>query len=408
MIYELKGKPFCKGFLRPDGRKGIRNKVLVIYTVECSKHVCLQIARQFENLKYDVDCVGNESCAYNDVVFNQLLSFCTHPNVGAVLAIGMGCESISSQKIRDYARANHRLAQSLDLQKVGGTQKGIRYGLELAEKMAAKLIRQEKVPVFLSELIIGAECGSSDYTSGLAGNPLVGNLFDLLADHGGTAIAEELHEALGLKDFLVSRGVDDQARREISAAYEKTIRYCKAVGRLSISPGNFDGGLSTIEEKSLGAVAKTGKRMVQGILKVAQKPKRSGIWLLDIAPDYEPARNVYFGGDASSMMNLVASGCSLLLLVTGRGHVAGTPISPVIKITANQHTFDMMSDDIDFCAADLLTGKEPVESTLERLVDYIAQVCEGKCTSAERNHNTTVTLPFNFQNSECVLEEYYY
>ena len=254
----MEATPICQAWLRPDGGKGIRNKVLVLYTVECSKHVAESIAAHFQAQHRDVDVTGSLACLDNQAVVQRMLAYCVHPNVGAVLIVGHGCEYIEPDRIRDFARAHGRPAEAFYLQKVGGTEAGIALGCRLVGEMLEKLEAGPRAPMYAQELIIGAKCGGSDFTSGIAGNAVIGKFFENLTAAGGTAMMEEIAEAVGLRDHLVSRAVNEDVARDVGLTYDKTMEFCRRLGRYSISPGNFVGGLTTIEEKSMGADVKMG------------------------------------------------------------------------------------------------------------------------------------------------------
>lgn len=394
----MKEEFLCLGYQRKDGSKGIRNKILVVFTVECSKHVCRKIAEHFQSLGEDVETIGSHSCLHNQVNIRRLLKYCTHPNVGGVLAVGHGCEYTYPYKLAEAARKSGRETAWFYQQEAGGTQKSIAKGITLVQEMLGKLKETPRVPMYLSDLVIGGECGGSDFTSGLAGNALVGSVFDYVIDHGGTAVFEELSEGIGLRDYLTERGATEKVRADIAHAYDKTVEFCAAYGQFSIAPGNMDGGLTTIEEKSMGATVKSGRRPIQSVLKIAQTPPCKGLHLLDVIPDekLEPAH--FIAADPSDMLELIAAGCHLVFLVTGRGHVVGTPVSPVIKITGNPRTYEKMSDDIDFCAASLLTGEETGEAMTERMMELLKRVCQGGPSNAERMGHREGILYFNFQD----------
>ncbi|HIU77483.1 MAG TPA: UxaA family hydrolase [Candidatus Pelethocola excrementipullorum] len=394
----MRDEVFCRGYLRDDGTKGIRNKVLVVFTVECSKHVCRKVAEHFQQLGEDVEAIGSHSCLHNQVNIRRLLKYCTHSNVGGVLVIGHGCEYTYPDMLADYAKASGREAAWFYQQEAGGTLKSIARGIQIVQDMITRLKDVVREPMYLSELVIGGECGGSDFTSGLAGNALVGSVFNYVIDNGGTAVFEELSEGVGLKDYLMGRAVNDKVRVDIANAYDKTIAFCDAYGQFSIAPGNMDGGLTTIEEKSMGATVKSGRRDIQSVLKIGQTPHCKGLHLLDVIPDekLEPAH--FIAADPSDMLELIASGCHLVFLVTGRGHVVGTPVSPVIKVTGNPRTYERMSDDIDFCASGLLTGEDNMEDMTERIVKLMQEVCNGGQSNAERMGHREGILYFNFQN----------
>ncbi|GHT63171.1 hydrolase [Spirochaetia bacterium] len=374
-----------RGYLRSDGKKGIRNKVLVVYTVDCSFHVAQKIADYFFEQGEDVEVVGNRSCFDNQLNIRRLLSFLVHPNVGAALIIGNGCEYTQPARLCAFAREEGgRDAEWFNVQEAGGTTKAIEHGKKTISLLLEKLKKIEMVPLYISDLFFGAECGGSDFASGLAGNHLVGDFFDQVIDSGGTCVFEEIAEAVGLGDWLVERGANEKAKQEIRDTYDKMVYRCKLSGQYSISPGNFDGGLTTIEEKSMGAVVKSGSRQIQGVLKVAQRPRKKGLWLMDAGQDGDFSSGFYGGGDAQGILDMVTLGTHFNFLVTGRGHTVGTPIAPTIKITGNPKTYAAMSGDIDINAGKLLTGASSDEEMVQELFDYIAGLCKGKKVLAEQ------------------------
>lgn len=338
-----------EGYLRQDGALGIRNKVLVVYTVECAQFVAEEIARRSGDAETEV--IGFAGCTDNAYAIRMLLALIRHPNVGAVLAVGLGCEYTQPERLAEAARKAGKPAEWFFIQDVGGTKPAIEKGVDLAVKLRKKLADTPRAPMGMSDLVVGAECGGSDYTSGLAGNVAVGRFYDLLCDLGGTAVFEEIVEAVGLGKQLAARAATPAVREELLDTYQKALDYCKSVRQYSVSPGNFAGGLSTIEEKSMGAVIKSGSRPLQGVLKVGERAGRHGLWLLDTTPD---PHWMQFGitnpNDNEGLMALIASGCHLAILVTGRGNVVGSAVAPVIKVTGNSGTYARMSGDMDFDA----------------------------------------------------------
>jgi len=389
------------GYLRQDGRKGIRNRVLVIYTVECSAFVAQEIARQSGNL--DVECVGFEGCTDNEYAVRMLISLIRHPNVGAVLAVGLGCEYIQPAWLADIAKEEGKPADWFYIQQNGGTVSSIKKGLSIVHTMLDELKQAPRVPMTFSDLVIGAECGGSDYTSGLAGNVVVGNFFDQLVDAGGTAIFEEIVEAIGLGHLLSARAATQEARKDIECTYEKALQYCKSVRQYSVSPGNFAGGLSTIEEKSMGAVIKSGSRPIQGVLKVSQKVPHPGLWLLDSTPD---PHWMQFGitnpNDNEGLMDLISCGSHITFLVTGRGTVVGSAVAPVIKITGNSTTYANMIDDMDFDAGKVLDGLCNQAELTQELVEMVCKVAAGTPSKSEALGHKEYFIPYKFQEKEVV------
>src|SRR5258708_31737219 len=202
------------------------------------------------------------------------------------------------------------------------------------------------MPMTLADLTVGCECGGSDGTSGLAGNPAVGAFFDLLVDAGGRAVFEETVEMIGLRGIMVNRGANPEAAKQMAATYDKAENYCKSVRQYSVSPGNFAGGLTTIEEKSLGAFAKSGSRPIQGVIRVAEPPRGPGLWLLDSVPDDHFMQFGYTNpNDTEGIMDLISAGAQIVLFVTGRGSVIGNPVAPLLQNTGNGATARAMGED---------------------------------------------------------------
>jgi altronate dehydratase large subunit len=364
-----------KGYLRADGRKGIRNLILVVYTVECASFVAHAIARD-EN---DVHVIGFSGCYDNAYAIRMMIALATHPNVGACLAIGLGCEYTQPAKLAEATRASGRPAEWFFIQEAGGTRAGVAQGkaalISLRTKMADSLHTTE---MSWEDLTLGAECGGSDGTSGLAGNPVVGRVYDLLVDLGGRAVFEETVEMIGLRDVLASRAAHAAAASELEATYRKAVDYCQTVRQYSVSPGNFAGGLTTIEEKSMGAFAKSGSRPIQGVLRVSQPPPAPGLWLLDTVPDPHFMQFGYTNpNDTEGIMDLISTGAHLVLFITGRGSVIGSPISPLVKVTGNSKTFDRMREDMDFNAGTILTGEQTLDEAAADLLDLIGRVASG-------------------------------
>jgi altronate dehydratase large subunit len=373
--------PVWDGCLRADGRKGIRNLVLIIYTVECAQFVAHAIA----NGEPDTHVIGFPGCYDNQYAIRLMLALARHPNVGAVLSVGLGCEYTQPEKIAGAVRESGRPAEWFFIQEAGGTRKSIARGKEIVARLRARAAEVKRVPMTLADLTVGCECGGSDGTAGLAGNPVVGALFDRLVDAGGRAVFEEIVEMIGLRDILAARAANDAARTELTAAYDKAVGYCHAVRQFSASPGNFAGGLTTIEEKSMGAFAKSGSRPIQGVIKVASAPRGPGLWLMDSVPD---AHFMQFGytnpNDSEGIMDLISSGAQIVLFVTGRGSVIGSPVASLIKITGNTQTYQRMIEDMDFNAGRVLTGECSVGSLAEELLALVMRVAAGEPAKPEQ------------------------
>jgi altronate hydrolase len=388
--------PIWQGYLRADGRKGIRNLVLVVYTVECASHVAHAVAAG----EADTHVIGFPGCYDNAYAIRLMLALARHPNVGAVLAVGLGCEYTQPEQIAARARESGRPADWFYIQQSGGTANSIQKGKEIVAKLRAAIQDAPQAPMSVADLVIGAECGGSDATSGIAGNPAVGRLFDRLVDAGGTAIFEEIVEMIGLRQALLDRAANDTAREQLAAAYDKAVEYCRSVRQCSISPGNFAGGLTTIEEKSLGAFSKCGARPIEGVIKVAQPPPGPGLWLLDSVPDPHFMQFGYTNpNDTEGIMDLIAAGSQVILFITGRGSVIGSPIAPLVKITGNNETYRRLADDIDFNAGRLLTAERTLDELADELMQMLVAVASGALTKPERLGHREYFITYKHQST---------
>ena len=393
------GTATWQGCLRADGRKGIRDLALVVYTVECAKHVAHAIAAG----EPDTHVIGFSGCYDNAYAIRLMLALARHPNVGAVLSVGLGCEYTQPEKISEAVRKSGRPADGFFIQDAGGTTRSIARGKEMLARLRAQARGQaRRVPMGLADLTVGGECGGSDGTSGLAGNPVVGALVDRIVDAGGCAVFEETVELIGLREVLLARAASDAVRADLAAAYDNAVDYCRAVRQYSASPGNIAGGLTTIEEKSLGALAKSGARSIQGVIKVAEPPRGPGLWLLDSVPDPHFMQFGYTNpNDTEGIMDLIAAGAQVVLLVTGRGSVIGSPIAPLIKITGNAQTFRRMQEDMDFDASRVLTGERTLPQAAEELLDMVVRVAAGRPSKPEALGHREYFIMYKHQDSRC-------
>lgn len=385
-----------EGYLRADGRKGIRNLLLVIYTVQCAEFVAQEVARG----EPDVHVIGFPGCYDNAYAIRLMLALARHPNVGGVLAIGLGCEYTQPARIAEAVRESGRPADSFFIQQHGGTRSSIEHGKELLAALREDMAAQKRVPMDWRDLVVGCECGGSDGTSGLAGNPVVGRFYDLLVDRGGTAVFEETVEMIGLREVLANRGRTAEAQQRLRDTYDKAERYCRSVRQYSVSPGNFAGGLTTIEEKSMGAFAKGGSRPIEGVVRVAEAPPHAGLWLMDSVPDESFMQFGYTNpNDTEGVMDLISAGAHFVLFVTGRGSVIGSPIAPLIKITGNSKTFRNMEPDIDFNAGAVLDGVMTMDEAATRLAQLVHHVANGGLTKPERLGHREYFIMYKHQDT---------
>lgn len=329
-----------QGYLRSDGRKGIRNAVVVAYLVECAHHVAREITYPHRD---HAQVIGFPGCFPNEYAQKMMERLCTHPNVGAVLLVSLGCESFNCRQLEQVVRDSGRKVKTLVIQRTGGTRSAIAKGQAFVAQAITDLADTPRVAMDLSDLVIGTVCGGSDGTSGITGNPATGRAFDQLVAAGAACIFEETGELIGCEDIMSARAATPALATELRAWVEKVARYYAALGYGSFASGNLDSGLSTIEEKSMGAYAKSGSSPISGLIKPGDIPPKGGLYLMDVVPDGP----VTFGfpniSDNAEIVEMMASGAHMTIFVTGRGSVVGSAISPVIKVAANPEMYEYPS-----------------------------------------------------------------
>jgi altronate dehydratase large subunit len=368
-------------YLRADGRKGIRNTVVVAYLVECAHHVSREITYPYR--EQGAHLIGFPGCFPNPYSYKMMERLCTHPNVGGVLLVSLGCESFNKGKLLEAVRRSGRPAKLVVIQESGGTRTSIDEGRAWVEQTLRQLENTPRVPMGIDELIVGTICGGSDATSGLTANPAMGRAFDFLIEQNATCIFEETGELIGMEHWMAKRAENPALGEEIVRTVAKAAKYYAAYGHASIGPGNADGGLTTIEEKSLGAYAKSGQSTIAGIIKPGDVPIKGGLYLLDVVPDGEPRFGFPNISDNAEIAELMACGAHLSLFSTGRGSVVGSAISPVIKVCANPDTYKRMSDDMDVDAGRILEGKGTLDEVGREIYGLILRVANGEQTKSE-------------------------
>lgn len=366
------------GFERPKGEVGIRNKIAVISSVVCVNHVAEQISRQVENSVAITHPLG---CGQFGPDFSYTLRTLTglgkNPNIYGTIVVGLGCENMTSKLIGRQIKRTKKPIEHFDVQEIrGGTKGAIEKGINLGKKMAKEAKEMKREPFDFSHLILGLECGGSDSISGITANPAVGIISDEIVEMGGTSILPEFTEWIGTERLLMKRSNDNNVAEKIKTTIDT---FLKSTMKLRIdfrgiqpTPGNIEGGLTTIEEKSLGTIAKAGKAPIQGIIEYSEAPKGNGLWLM-----VEP------GLDVESMTGLAAAGAQIIIMTTGRGSPCGNPVSPVIKICGNPKTCDWMASNIDIDASTMITENKTVENIATNLWDKLKKTCNGEQTYAE-------------------------
>jgi altronate hydrolase len=395
-----------RGYLRSDGRKGIRNVIAVAYLVECAHHVAREIVARFASrydehdadadavagdfdvanaheAQPDVHLIGFPGCYPNAYAEKMLARIATHPNVGAVLFVSLGCESMNKHYLADLVRESGREVEVLTIQETGGTRSTVMRGVDWVKRTRHALRGQSTVPMRLSELVVGTVCGGSDGTSGITANPAVGRAFDTLIASGATCVFEETGELVGCEYHMKSRAVRPDLGDAIVECVAKAARYYTIMGHGSFAVGNADGGLTTQEEKSLGAYAKSGASPIIGIVKPGDVPPAGGLYLLDVVPDGEPRFGFPNISDNAEIGELIACGCHLILFTTGRGSVVGSAVSPVIKVCANPDTYRKLSGDMDIDAGRILEGRGTLDEVGREVFDLTVDVANGARSKSE-------------------------
>ncbi|OXM84216.1 UxaA family hydrolase [Paenibacillus rigui] len=365
------------GYRRSDGTVGIRNHLLIIPTVICSNQVVNRISQMVPDtvaIPHQHGC--SQIGADKDRTFEVLAGTGRNPNVGGVIIISLGCEVIDPNALADAIRPTGKLVEVFDIQSVGGSVKAIQHGVEIARKMRADLDAMQPEPIPFSELIIGVKCGGSDATSGLASNPALGAAADKLIQLGGGVVIGETTEIIGAEHVLASRCATQETADQL---YHIVDRFEKEVERMGAdmrggnpSPGNIAGGLTTIEEKSLGCISKCGSAPIQGIVEYAEQLPKHGLYFMD-SP----------GNDIECVSGMAAGGAHLVCFTTGRGTPTGSAVVPVIKITGNKRMFERMSDNMDVDVSDMLEGTLSLDDAGELVWREIQEVANGKLTKAE-------------------------
>lgn len=369
-----------EGYKRADGQIGIRNRLLVLFTVVCAEEVSRRIAWQLD----DAIVAGWRDCMAYEGAQRKMVRIAQNPNIGAVLVLSLGCECSDAPGIVEAIAATGKPVEIVSIQAVGGTKKAIAKGVELGQQLLDLPV--ERVAIPFSDLIVGVECGGSDTTSGIAANPAVGVAADRIVANGGTVIFEETNELLGCEAALSKRAADDEVRQEILQSIGIARNWGDRTGQRAISAGNIEGGLTTIEEKSLGAVCKAGSSPVVGVLHGGQweRPEKPGLHLL--APWYVQESGWTGAGtisDPNGVTELACCGAHVVVFTTGRGTVTGSGIVPVIKVCGNPETYARMSDNMDIDAGAIVEGRKSISEVGEEILAAIVATAQGELTRAE-------------------------
>jgi altronate dehydratase large subunit len=364
-----------KGFVRPTGQAGARNYVAVIPTVGCVNEVARRIAEAVPRAR---PMLHHQGCCQlpTDVkiVTDVLTGVCLNPNVDSVMLVSLGCESVTAEHIVDAVRPT-KPVELVRVQAMGGITAAVRNGIDGAARLAASL-SDDRHDVPMSDLIIGVKCGASDTTSGLASNTAVGRAVDLLLHAGATVVFGETTEVIGAEHILVRRACNDAVARQLLGCVASMEARADAMGvdmrGGQPTEGNIRGGLTTIEEKSLGAIVKSGTLPISGVLRYGERPKAPGLYFMD-----SPGREMEF------LTGLASSGCQVMLFSTGIGAPQGFSLAPVIKICGNENTCRNLAEYIDMDVSGIVSGRESINQAGARVFDAVSRVFSGELVKAE-------------------------
>ena len=370
-----------KGYLRSDGRKGIRNVIVVTYLVECAHHVARTIVNKADDSA--VQLIGFPGCYPNDYSLKIVKQLCTHPNVGGVVLLSLGCEGFNREALATTVTESGRPIETLVIQESGGTLSTIEAGLAAVDKMKGQIADIAMVDMSVNELVVGTICGGSDGTSGISANPAVGRCFDMLVEQDAVCMFEETGELIGCEQIMAERAATPELGEEIMRSVAKAEDYYRAMGYGSFAPGNAEGGLTTQEEKSMGAYAKSGASKIHGLIKPGDLAPQGGLYLMDVVPDGDPKFGFPNISDNAEITEMIASGCHLILFTTGRGSVVGSAISPVIKVCANPETYQKLEGDMDVNAGKIVEGKASVDEVGTEIFDLVINIATGEQSKSE-------------------------
>jgi altronate dehydratase large subunit len=373
------------GYGRNNGKFGIRNHVLVLATVSCVNGVINKISREVPEavcVPHAYGC-GRGSARETQILFRILASMVHHPNVGAAVIIGLGCERANTKAFRPFIEKAEKPVEIFNVQDCGSLQTA-RKGIEAARRMLAEVGGQRRIPMPWDRLMVAMECGGSDAMSGVTANVALGSVSDWVVGKGGSILFGENTEMIGTTHVLARRAKNEEVAKKIEAMISQAEQRAKDImGPLAswvISPGNMDGGMSTIAEKSMGCIFKGGSTTINQVVDYGEWPTEKGLILQD-GPGY----------DGDSMSGLAASGSQVMFFSTGRGTPAGFPAMPVIKVASNSRVYQAMIDDIDINAGRLIEGK-PIEELREEMIDCLVRVIDGEKTKAEANGMEVFTM----------------
>lgn len=366
------------GYVRADGQVGCRNHVAVIPSVTCAGDVASAIVRQVTGT---VGFFHHQGCCQLppdlDRVTETLISLGCSPNVGAALIVSLGCEGTDTERLYEMIRATGKPVEIIRIQELGGVSAAIKAGIDAAQELVMEISGMQRQAVDISRVTMSIKCGASDTTSGMASNCVIGYVADKLVDLGATVVFGETTEFLGGEHLLARRAVTLEVGQKILDIVDRMEKRARSLGcdmrKGQPTPGNIAGGLSSIEEKSLGAIVKSGTRPIQGVLEYPERiGERKGLWIKD-TPGREP----------EILTGMAATGAQFMLFSTGRGAPQGFPTMPVLKICGNPNTYERMQRDMDLNAGRIITGERSIEEVGEEAYAAVLALLSGRQTKNE-------------------------
>lgn len=366
------------GYVRADGQVGCRNHVAVIPSVTCAGDVASAIVRQVTGT---VGFFHHQGCCQLppdlDRVTETLISLGCSPNVGAALIVSLGCEGTDTERLYEMIRATGKPVEIIRIQELGGVSAAIKAGIDAAQELVMEISGMQRQAVDISRVTMSIKCGASDTTSGMASNCVIGYVADKLVDLGATVVFGETTEFLGGEHLLARRAVTLEVGQKILDIVDRMEKRARSLGcdmrKGQPTPGNIAGGLSSIEEKSLGAIVKSGMRPIQGVLEYPERiGERKGLWIKD-TPGREP----------EILTGMAATGAQFMLFSTGRGAPQGFPTMPVLKICGNPNTYERMQHDMDLNAGRIITGERSIEEVGEEAYAAVLALLSGRQTKNE-------------------------
>ncbi|TCL42395.1 UxaA family hydrolase [Harryflintia acetispora] len=366
------------GYKRANGKVGSRNHVAVIPSVICANDVAQAIVGQVQGT---VGYFHHQGCCQLppdlDRVTDTLCALGCSPNVGAALVVSLGCEGTDHERLVQTIAESGKPVEIIHIQELGGASRAIQAGIDAAQKLVIEISTQQRQPVDISNVVMAIKCGASDTTSGMASNCVVGYVADKLVDLGGTVVFGETTEFLGGEHLLARRAVNKEVADKIYEIVGNMEARAKSLGcdmrKGQPTPGNIAGGLSSIEEKSLGAIVKSGTRPIQGVLGYSDMvTDQKGLWIKD-TPGREP----------EILTGMACTGAQFMMFSTGRGAPQGFPSMPVIKICGNPNTYERMIHDMDLNAGRIITGEKTIEEVGEEAFALLLRVLNGEYTKNE-------------------------